>query len=683
MHRSEVARVWRLIAVCAVAVPIVLAATSEVASAGTAAFAPAAATFKAVVSLSPSRAAVDQAVVGTVSKSTLPRGAKVKKITINWGDRTKTVTLASLKSKATHRYVLPGRYVVTLSITDQAKQTTRGDAVELVTVPGGSFTGTNPQTGQSSMTFYVSSTRTSLQDISIRDAIVTCTPGGGTFTEPVGIASVALKSNGSFGSTTTQHGDFDGYPATLTYLFKGDFAGLSSSGAVEVKGIFRVTLAYTSAAVYRCTSNDQSWTATRDIQPAQTGSPPPVGSYTGTNPQTGQSSVTFYVSSNKRALQDISIPDVIVACAPGDGTFTEPVGIASVAVKSNGSFTGTATQHGNFDGYPATFTYSFAGNFHSVGPTGAERAAGMFRETMSYTGLATYNCTSNNQSFTATRDSQPAQTPVAPPVGSYTGTNPQTGQSSITFYVSSNKRALQNISISDVIVACAPSAGTYTEPVGIASVAIASNGSFSSTTTQHGVFDGYAATFTYTFAGNFHSVAPSGAERAAGIFRETMTYTGTSAYSCTSNNRSFLATRDNQPAQTTAAPRLGTYTGTNPQTGQDSVSFDVTSGGLEDISVTDAIVTCSPGGHTLTEPLSIPSEMLVTSGWSFTGTAVMDGLVGSDPATFTYAFEGNFHSVGLSGAERAAGMFNVKVTYTGASAYTCTSNNQSWRATYS
>jgi hypothetical protein len=251
------------------------------------------------------------------------------------------------------------------------------------------------------MTFYVSSTKTALQDISIRDAIVTCAPGGGSVTEPVGIASVALKSNGSFNATTTQHGVFEGFPATFTYTFEGNFHSLGATGSERAAGMFRETLTYTGAAAYSCSSNNQSWTAFRDSQPAQTTSAPPVGSYTGTNPQTGQATISFNVSSN--SLQDISIPDVIVTCAPGGGSVTEPLGIASITlVKSGWSFSSTTTDSGVFEGHPATFTYTFDGNFHSVGSSGSERAAGMFRVTLTYTSTTANSCTSNNQSWTAT-----------------------------------------------------------------------------------------------------------------------------------------------------------------------------------------------------------------------------------------------------------------------------------------
>jgi hypothetical protein len=142
-------------------------------------------------------------------------------------------------------------------------------------------------------------------------------------------------------------------------------------------------------------------TEARDAQPAQTTSPPPVGSYTGTNPQNGQP-FTFYVSGSQTTLQDISIPLVDLTCAPGGTQVQDHLGIASIPLNANGSFSATATKNGIYDGYPATFTYTFSGNFHGEAPSGAARAAGSFSETLAYTGSTAYTCTSDNQSWTAT-----------------------------------------------------------------------------------------------------------------------------------------------------------------------------------------------------------------------------------------------------------------------------------------
>jgi hypothetical protein len=408
--------------------------------------------------------------------------------------------------------------------------------------PVGSYTGTNPQNNEP-ITFYVSASKTSLQDISIPFVILTCTPSGDANpNQPLGIAAIPLKSGGSFAATTTQTGAYAGHRATFTYTFRGNYQGLNSSGVPTFAGSFKETLKFTDSTARTCTSGSQSWTATRDTQPPQTTTPPPVGSYTATNPQNNEP-ITFYVSASKTSLQDISIPFVILDCTPsGDANPNQPVGIASVPLKTNGSFTATTTQTGVYAGFPAKFTYTFRGNFHGAGPSGAARAAGTFRETMTFTDSTARTCTSNTQSWTAARDVQPPQPKTPPPPGGYAATNPQNNEP-ITFAVSSSRTRLQNISIPFVILTCTPPGDANpNEPLGIAKATIKTDGSFTATTTKSGVYLGHPAKFTYTFRGNFHGVAPSGAARAAGTFRETMTFTDSTARTCTSNNQSWTAT---------------------------------------------------------------------------------------------------------------------------------------------
>jgi len=423
--------------------------------------------------------------------------------------------------------------------------TLKAGAVAAVTAsnpPVGSYKGSNPQDGYP-ITFYVSSSKTSLQDINIPVVVLSCTPSGdGSPDEPFGIASIPLKSNGSFTGTATQTGVYNGFHATFTYAFRGNYQGLNSSGVPTVTGTFNETLKFTDSAKRTCTSGTQSWTATRDAQPPQTTSLPPVGSYTATNPQDGYP-ITFYVSSSKTSLQDINIPVVVLSCAPGGAGPDEPFGVAAVPLKPDGSFNATITQTGVYNGFPAKFTETFQGNFHGVGPSGAARAAGMFRETMTFTDSTARTCTSDNQSWTAARDTQPPQTKTPPPAGGYTGSNPQDGYP-ITFSVSSSRKSLQNIAIPAVVLSCAPGGAGPDEPFGIGKALLQPNGSFTATSTKNGVYNGHPAKFTYTFRGNFHGVAPSGAARAAGTFQETMTFTDSAKRTCTSNAQSWTATRN-------------------------------------------------------------------------------------------------------------------------------------------
>jgi hypothetical protein len=49
----------------------------------------------------------------------------VAKVTINWGDRTKPVTLKLGDHRSYHSYLKPGRYTVTVTVTDKAGNRTR------------------------------------------------------------------------------------------------------------------------------------------------------------------------------------------------------------------------------------------------------------------------------------------------------------------------------------------------------------------------------------------------------------------------------------------------------------------------------------------------------------------------------------------------------------------------------
>jgi hypothetical protein len=555
---------------------------------------------------------------------------------------------------------------------------TAGAGTAAATPRAGSYTGVNPQNDEP-VTFYVSPGETSVQDISVPVVDLTCAPGGATFTEPLGMATIARKSEGPFSGTTTQEGVVAGHPATFTSTFRARFHDLNPSGVPTMTGGFDETVTYTDITARSCTSGTQSWTATRDDQPPPTTTPPPAGSYTAVNPQ-NDDPVTFYVSSNRKSLQDISIPAVDLTCAPGAATFTESLGLSAVALRSDGSFSATDTQAGVVAGHPATFTDTWEGNFHGVDASGAARAAGIFSETVTYTDSTPRHCTSNDQSWTAARDDQPTQTSGPPPAGSYTAVNPQ-NDDPVTFYVSSNRKSLQDISIPAVDLTCAPGGVTFTEPLGMSTVAFNSNGWFSASDTQIWVVAGYPATFTDTLEGNFHGVDASGAARVAGIFSETVAYTDGTRRDCTSNDQSWTAARDDQPTQTSGPPPAGSYTAVNPQN-DDPVTFSVSPDqtSLENVSVPVVDLTCVPGGATFTEPLGMPTVALAPDG-SFLATTTRDGTVAGHPATFTSTFEGNFHGVNASGAARAAGMFTETVAYTDTVARDCTSNDQSWTAT--
>ena len=70
-----------------------------------------------------------------------------------------------------------------------------------------------------------------------------------------------------------------------------------------------------------------------------------------------------------------------------------------------------------------------------------------------------------------------------------------------------------------------------------------SDGSFTATTTHDAPLFGVTGHFTYTFSGHFHGPGSSGAARAAGTFREHITYDDGTAFDCTSNTQVWSTTR--------------------------------------------------------------------------------------------------------------------------------------------
>lgn len=128
-------------------------------------------------------------------------------------------------------------------------------------------------------------------------------------------------------------------------------------------------------------------------QPSQTSSPPPAGSYSGSNGQNGNG-LSFYVSADGTQIQDVYDNAVALSCT-GSGGALDHLGIDEVTIAPDGSFTSTTTQTGLFGGSTATFTYTFNG--HSQGTS----FTGTYREDITYNN-GTSSCTSNNQSWSAT-----------------------------------------------------------------------------------------------------------------------------------------------------------------------------------------------------------------------------------------------------------------------------------------
>ena len=461
----------------------------------------------------------------------------------NSGTVTETGVIAN--SPATFTYTLSGRFMrtqVTGSLQEDitfnngtayscttnpqtwsATRDTQG--TQTTSPPPGSYTvSSTTHQNVSPGSLYVSADGTELQDVTV-PTLLACTPTYNSGGDHVQFASIAIGSDGSFNSgTVTETGVIDSEPATFTYTFSGNFHGTTTAGAERAAGQLRENITFNNGNQISCTTNPQTWSATRDTQGTQTTSPPP-GSYTvSSTTHQNVSPGSLYVSADGTQLQDVTVP-TLLACTPTYNSGGDHVQFASIAIGRDGSFnSGTVTETGVIDSEPATFTYTFSGNFHGTTTAGAERAAGQLRENITFNNGNQISCTTNPQTWSATRDTQGTQT-TSPPPGSYTvSSTTHQNVSPGSFTVSADGTQLQDVTV-PTLLACTPTYNSGGDHVQFASIAIGSDGSFNSgTVTETGTFDNEPATFTYTFSGNFHGTNSSGDERAAGELRENITF---------------------------------------------------------------------------------------------------------------------------------------------------------------
>ena len=87
------------------------------------------------LALNPPRDFVGQLVVGDIHSSTLAAGAGIRRLTINWGDHSRPVTVSRLASKPAHRYAHPGRFLVAETLVDNHGRSARASALEIIARP--------------------------------------------------------------------------------------------------------------------------------------------------------------------------------------------------------------------------------------------------------------------------------------------------------------------------------------------------------------------------------------------------------------------------------------------------------------------------------------------------------------------------------------------------------------------
>ena len=183
--------------------------------------------------------------------------------------------------------------------------------------------------------------------------------------------------------------------------------GDDGSGRPRVSGTFRETVTYNGQT---CTSGDEFfWNALRDTTQATKQVPDPqAGSYSGATPRTAAGSRSTSPPTGRRCRTCGAA--TYLSCSPGGGGLSDRLGIASIPIAPDGSFSGGSAQDGVIGSSPAHFTYWVSGHVHGDDASGRPRVAGSFRESVTYSNGTTQTCTSSDVFFwDAVRDAQAAQ----------------------------------------------------------------------------------------------------------------------------------------------------------------------------------------------------------------------------------------------------------------------------------
>jgi hypothetical protein len=245
----------------------------------------------------------------------------------------------------------------------------------------------------------------------------------------------------------------------------------------------------------------------------------------------------FYVSPGRK-IQNFTVYALNIMCsspvtgAPGQeqGLFA----IRQVAIKPDGSVSGTSTQNGAFAGLPAKITYSVTGHMTAATSTAAASGAGTFREVIVLQDSSKRTCTSNNQPWSAAKSGPIPQAKALLGPGKYSDSGGYFG-----FNVAGAK--VLDLTVYALNISCLPALrgapGQIQGQFAIPESAIAAGGSFAGKATQSGVFAGFPATITYSVGGNFQGRNARGSLTAVGTYREDIAVTDSAGtpHTCTSN----------------------------------------------------------------------------------------------------------------------------------------------------
>jgi hypothetical protein len=275
--------------------------------------------------------------------------------------------------------------------------------------------------------------------------------------------------------------------------------------------------------------------------------------------------------------------------------------------------------------------------------------------------------------------SMSAAKPVADP-GIYTGTAAGYG---LAFFVAPSGRNVVDVSAPYAGLACSPGGGGISDTTfNIPKIAIRPKGSFSAKGNQTGYSSGYAAKFSYSFAGRFTKATKQHTGTAAGTFREDIRFTDkTGAHvTCTTNRQSWTASRTGPKPKPLVA--LGGYKGTAAGYG---LTFAAAPSRVNTISIPYTALGCSPSGGGASDTTFAIPQVAVRPDGSFSAKAAQTGVFAGVTANFSYLFSGSFQGPDTNRVGSTAGTFREDITYTDAQGVhqTCTTDTKSWAATRS
>ncbi|MCW3056659.1 MAG: hypothetical protein JWO21_628 [Solirubrobacterales bacterium] len=360
-----------------------------------------------------------------------------------------------------------------------------------------------------------------MQDLSKTFVSLSCTSAPNPGYRTITINETTITSPSSFTTTETEKGWISGKAVKITSTVSGSFEGSTAAGSYSQE------IDFEDGSGGRCLTGLQAWKATFDTQGSQAASTARAGSYSG-------SALTFYVSPDGNEVQDLSKTFVTLSCSSNEALGYKAIAINSISIVGLTTFTGTETEYGWINAKAVKITATVTGHFHGFDSSGDQRASGSYVEEIAFEDGSNVKCTSNAVSWSAKYDGQGAQSKATPRAGAYSG-------SALTFSVSGDGAAIENVSRTFVTVSCSSGLAVGYQAITIDKIPITGLTTFTKTQIEGGILGGKAVKFTSTFTGHFHGLDLSGNQRVAGTYVEEITYEDGSGVKCTSNAVSWSA----------------------------------------------------------------------------------------------------------------------------------------------